>query len=354
MVKKGNHLTYFFVIFFILIMYVSFLVIKPFITALVTAAILAYIFSPVYRRLNRRLKKPNLSATLISVLIIILVIIPMFFLATSAVEESKQIRTFYLITKQKIVTGQLFDLGCENGAGFLCATSAKLNYLMEQGEMKAYLESAILKIASAVVTTTSSFLLSIPFIILNLLIVGMATFYFLKEGKVLVYRIQNLLPLKPVHQREIMRKFNEISYALIYGQVIVAISEGLVAAVIFSLADVGSPLLWAAVVTILAFIPVIGGTLIWVPALIIKMAAGESGSALIILVGGVIISVIDNLARPKIIGQRAQIHPVIILIGVLGGLKLFGVLGFIIGPVILALFLTFVRIYESEKDEIAG
>jgi len=351
---KKHHVTYFFVIFFVLIIYVSFLVIKPFIAALVASAILAYIFNPLYRRLNKKLKRPNLSASLISILMIILILIPLFFLATAAVDESKQIRTFYLITKQKIVAGNLVDLGCNGNSGALCSISTKVNEMLEQGEVKTYMESAILKVATSIVNITSSFLLSIPFILLNLIIIAMATFVLLKDGDLLVQRIQNLLPLRKNHQKEIMRKFSEISYALIYGQVVIAVLEGLVAAVAFTLAGVSSPLLWASMVTILAFIPVIGGTIVWVPALIIKMVAGDTSAVVIILIGGVIISLIDNIARPKIIGDRAQIHPVIILIGVLGGLKLFGILGFIIGPVILALFLTFVRIYEREKDEIAG
>jgi predicted PurR-regulated permease PerM len=157
-----------------------------------------------------------------------------------------------------------------------------------------------------------------------------------------------------------MNSFAEITSATIYGQIMLSLVQGALGGLGFLIFGVSSPILWGLVMAIFAFLPVIGTAFIWVPAGLILLVNGllsHSNSLLwrgigLLLYGALIVSTVDNLLRPRIVGRKAHMHPVLVLLGVLGGLQAFGFLGFVIGPLILALLMTFVRIYEREKHEI--
>ena len=138
---------------------------------------------------------------------------------------------------------------------------------------------------------------------------------------------------------------HEVTRAIIYGFFLVALLQGVIMAGTFYFADVTSPILWGVVVGLLALVPIIGGAVVWIPAMLIKFAGGSSGDAIAIAIGGIIVSSIDTFLKPKIVGDKASIHPILIVLGILGGISVFGFAGIIIGPLILALVVTSVQMY---------
>ena len=130
---------------------------------------------------------------------------------------------------------------------------------------------------------------------------------------------------------------------------VIAVIEGIIMVIGFYLADVAAPILWGAVITLLAFIPFIGPSVVWVPAILIKISAGDGLQAIIILIVGIILFFIDTILKPIVIGDRAKIHPILILLGVVGGIMMFGAIGVVIGPVVITLFITLVNIQKEEK-----
>jgi len=151
-----------------------------------------------------------------------------------------------------------------------------------------------------------------------------------------------------------------VTFAVFYGNIFVAIIQGILGGVGFFVLGVESPVLWGFVMILFALIPYFGTAIIWLPAALnllfkgyLENDASYTARGIILIVYGIlVISSIDNILKPRLIGSKAQVHPVLVLLGVLGGLSLFGFIGLILGPVMLALLMTFVDIYEEEKAEL--
>tara|TARA_Y100000310_G_C20693649_1_gene824002 strand:+ start:910 stop:1965 length:1056 start_codon:yes stop_codon:yes gene_type:complete len=348
MIKK-NDVKYFFIIAFIAILYLSFLVVKPFITPILIATIFAFIFHPGYKWLDKKLKKPNLSSLIVAIVFVILISIPAFILLNSAVDEAQ---VFYFTTRQKFISGELFPAECdEESTTTICKVSSLFKNIITDAQFQYYINEGLKNVTKAIINFAQNFFLSIPKIMLSLFIIIFTTFYLTRDGINLVNKIKKLLPLKTKDQNKIMKQFQNITSAILFGYILTAMIQGLLGALMFAIVGISSPILWGVIMTIAAFIPFVGTAFIWGPAFLIQLGAGNGWQAITLLIGGLIIGNIDNFIRPKIIGDKAQIHPVIVLIGVLGGLFLFGLMGFLIGPIILALFLTFLNIYETETNE---
>ena len=170
------------------------------------------------------------------------------------------------------------------------------------------------------------------------------------DGKRIIDKLKGHIPLRAKQKEELANRFSNVIYASIYGMIVTAFVQGAVGALGFWIFDVSSPILWGLVTVIVAILPFVGAALVWLTAAIFKLAAGDTFNGLGLLFYGMfIISTIDNLIRPGIIGSRAKIHPSVVLLGVLGGVELFGFLGIIIGPLILSILTIFLDLYLVEK-----
>ncbi len=305
-----------------------------------TSVVLAYIFYPLYDWLNKKTKRPNLSAAIISILIILLVLIP---LGLIFFQLSKEANVSYILIKDKIITGKIFDVRCAGG-GVYCDTLKDLKSFMKRPTTRFYLEDGLRKVTTYIAETAFNFVVSIPKRMLEIFITFFMIFFLFRDGKKFVEAIEKAAPLKKKFRVKIFKQLHELTRAMIYGIFVIAIVEGILAAITFKLFDVPSPVLWGIIVFILALLPAIGGAIIWIPAMLFKFYANEPLLGIGILVGGIIISSIDTFLKPKIIGDKAKVHPILIFLGVLGGLSLFNIIGVIIGPLILVLLITVIKI----------
>jgi predicted PurR-regulated permease PerM len=181
-------------------------------------------------------------------------------------------------------------------------------------------------------------------------------FFLWRDWDRLIKKLHQLIHLRKHHEAHIMSKMNDMTYAIVYGNFIVALIQGAVGALGFMIFGVPSPLVWGLVMAFFSLIHIIGTPVVWVPASLLLILDGISSASNneiirgvgLFLYGLIIISTIDNILKPKIIGGRGNIHPVLVLIGVLGGIGLFGLIGIIIGPLILGLFNVFIDIFEEE------
>ncbi len=336
-----------------LITYLAFLTVKPFLSAVFAGCIIAYIFHPLYRQVNKYLKNTNLSAFLVSVVIILLVTIPLLVLADNMANEA---RFFYLRAKQKLATGNIFDVQCE--VGVLCSAITKLKEWVSNPSFRDYAEDVVSRLSNFVLNQASDFVFALPGVLLQMFVAFFVSFYLFKDGNKLIERLKNVLPLKPAFQREIFHKIDQITYAVIYGSIIVALIQGSLGAVGFFVFGISSPILWGVLMSIFALIPFLGTTVIWAPMSLLLIIDGlvdnQTGVLVrgigLLLFGALVVASIDNILKPKLIGARAKVHPVLVLLGVLGGLIFLGFVGFIIGPLILALFEAFLQVYEKEKS----
>jgi predicted PurR-regulated permease PerM len=353
--QKEDYFKYFFLALLALTAYVSFLVMKPFLGAILTSFVLAYTFHPVYRWLLARIKSPVITSLLVSFVLVLLLIAPIFFIADNVVTDA---RVGYLIVKQKIATGNIFGVACpEEGASFACKLTGPLKTFLADPVTNAYLQESISKGTTFLLTRVSDFLISLPTIILHITVTFFLTFYLFIDGYRLIARGRVLIPLAKKHQEHIVRRIEDVTFAVVYGSLIVALIQGILGGIGFWMFGVGSPIIWGLVMALFALVPFVGTAFIWLPAAVFLIVVGSSegnpttvwhGFGLL-LWGMLIVSTADNFLKPKIIGDRAGVHPALILIGALGGLAVFGFIGFVIGPLVLGLLKTLLDIYEKEE-----
>ncbi|MEM2916194.1 MAG: AI-2E family transporter [Candidatus Woesearchaeota archaeon] len=355
--EKDGVFKYFFIILFIFVAALTFWVAKPFINALLASAVVAYVFHPLYAWLNRHIKRKNISALIVSAVILLLFIGPLLLIIQSAAPDARYV---YVRAKQKILTGEIIDVACPLDAeSAVCRLQGKLQEFVQQPDVKYYLSDVVSRVTNFIIAKLSEIVFALPSIFLNLFVTFFAVFYFLRDGEGLIEYIKRLVPIKKKHRAHIFPKLQETAKAVIYGSLVIAVVQGVLGGIGFLVFGISSPLLWGMLMALFALVPFVGTAVIWLPAAILLIAAGsaEGNPAVIwkgvglLLYGFFIISGIDNVLKPILIGDRAGVHPVLILIGVLGGLTVFGVVGFIIGPLVLALFKVFLDIYVHEYEE---
>ncbi len=352
----GDFFKYFFVLLLAVVAFVAFLVVKPFMSAILASIVIAFIFYPVYTWMHKRIKSKNLCSLIVAIFIVLLISTPIIFLLQTSATEA---RYMYIRAKQKILTGELIDVNCfgrEDTA--VCKLNFAIREFVDDPDIQFYLKDIVGKMSGSVIERTGSFIIGLPGFILQILVTFFIIFYLFKDGPELVQRCKHLLPIKKVHQDHIYEKLKNTAHAVVYGSIVVALIQGALGALGFWIFGIKSWIFWGLIMAIFALVPFVGTAIIWIPAGLLLIATGstEANTAMVgngiglLIYGALVISSIDNILKPKLIGDRAGIHPVLVLLGVLGGLMLFGFAGFIIGPIVLAVFKSFIDIYDKEKE----
>jgi len=333
-------------VLFVLLVVLSFLIVKPFLLAIFLGALLAYIFYPLYKWAKKRLKNKTLTALLICLMILILIIIPSVFFVKTMVQESYAL---YVLGKQKLSAG-LFE-GCDN---YFCNLIGELS---ENPEVKYQFQESLKLVTNWVIKKGSDILVSIPNILLSLFVMFFTLFYFLRDGDIFVRKIGGFLSVHKKKYTEIMGRFKIVVHAIVYGYLIIALIQGALGAIGFFLFGVSSPLFWGMVMAFLALIPYLGTGLVWGPAAAIIFLEGAFQNSNILMYKGIalffygllVVGGLDNLIRPKIIGAKAKVHPTLIMIGIFGGVFLIGPVGVIAGPLVLSLTAIIIEAYLGNK-----
>jgi len=177
-------------------------------------------------------------------------------------------------------------------------------------------------------------------------------FFFLMEGDKLLARILYYLPLKDQDESRLLEKFTSVTRATLKGTAIIGVIQGGLAGLAFVVVGIDSAIFWGTIMTVLSIIPAVGSGLIWFPAAIILFVGGSHVKAVgLLLFCGLLVGSLDNFLRPRMVGRDIKMHDLMILFGTLGGISLFGIIGFIIGPIVAALFITVWEIYgEAFRD----
>ncbi len=353
MLKEGISSKYFFIGTTILAAIITLLIVYPFLSSIIAGAILAYLFYPVYKAIRKIVRYKGPAAFITAVLIIILVAIPSVFLVQNVTKETHYI---YIRAKQHLATGEIIDADCYENT-FLCKSIRRVNTLMRDDNIKGYMIDRLNEVLGFITKRISDMIFSLPKLILYIMMTLFTTYYTLKDGKEFIERAAKTAPLKVHHQEEITKQFNDVLHAVIYGSLVVSIIQGTLGAFGLWLFGIKGFIWLGIAMTFFALIPFIGTWIVWLPASLSLGLTGyvEGETALIwrgiglFFYGLLIISTVDNILKPIIVGNRARVHPLLILIGILGGLFAFGFMGLIIGPIILAIFQTLLIIYERER-----
>jgi predicted PurR-regulated permease PerM len=177
-------------------------------------------------------------------------------------------------------------------------------------------------------------------------------FYFFRDGKDLLKRVRRLIPLDREYKNAIAARFSSVARATVKGTLLIALAQGTLSGITLWIFGVGSPFLWGVVATLLSVIPLVGAWLVLYPAAFIQILTGHLWQGIGILIVTILVIVnVDNLMRPRLVGQETGMHDLMVFFSTLGGISMFGPTGFIIGPMIAALFLSVLDIYSAEFQE---
>lgn len=327
-------------VFVVILLLLSFLIIRPFIIAILSAAALAYVFYPVYARIlplvPGRLPAKKIASLLTCGLIILIVLIPTVIVSLILTQE---VRDGYVFLQSLLQNPPM------NGSHLPPFINQWSGFLPQFKEVATDLAGQLIGILQ-------SLLRGVPSVILNIFITIFSIYYFLAHGKDLYKFFAEIVPLAEGRYRQILSRFDDLSRGMIMGQIVVGIIQGFLAWLGFFLLGVPNPVLWGFLTAIISIIPLLGAAIVWVPIvaylMIIGMETGEYWRAVtLLLYGTFVISLIDNFLKPKIVGDNAKVHPLIILFGILGGIQLFGIAGILIGPLILTIFDLVIEIYKE-------
>ena len=353
MMQKEDHRNFFLGTVLVLAL-ASIIISMPFISSVIGGAVLAFVFTPLYRWVKTKTKYESIAAIITVIAIFFIVALPSFFILSNLTNETQEL---YLVVKHELAGGKIIEGHCLEDS-IICSGINKVNSLLREPEIKNYLINLFNNTVTFLTQQISEVILSIPKLALDLFVLLFTTYYLLIGGKDLFRRLTVLIPLSPRHQDQVVQQFSNTTYALIYGSFIVSLVQGTLGAFGFWIFGLTGFVWWGIIMAFLALIPFIGTATIWMPASIWLMLSGytQGESEMIIrgtglfLYGLLIISTADNILKPFIISERARVHPLIVLIGVVGGLAMFGLIGLVVGPLVLSLFQTLFEIYEREQN----
>lgn len=321
-------------------------VLLPYYGAIFWGAILAIVFQPLHRRLLARFRgRPNVAALTTLLVIILMVIIPMILITASLLQEGaaiyKQLSTgeinlgAYFEQIMNALPSSVHDLLIRFGVGDVFSLREKLSAGALQGSK--FLATRAVSVGQ----NTFQFIVGL-FVMLYLL------FFLLRDGANLARQSKQLIPLSDVHQQHLFRKFTTVIRATVKGNIVVAATQGALGGVMFWFLGIQGALLWGVVMAFLSLLPAVGAAMIWLPVAVYFLVIGAVWQGVsLILFGVLVIGLVDNILRPLLVGKDTKIPDYVILISTLGGLAVFGLNGFVIGPLFAALFIACWDLFPS-------
>lgn len=341
-------------VFLFLIIGVSlafFWILRPYAGAILWGTVLAIVFAPLNRHLRDRLRQRRTAAAIGTlVLIIVLVLFPIAMIAASLIDEGTSLY-------QRIQSGELdvatwfrqVFAALPDWAAELLNRSGLTNVNAIQERLTGLLTRSMQAIATRAINigqTTFELVISL-FVMLYLL------FFLLRDGDLLTQRIRMALPLQAERQRSLAARFTTVIRATIKGNLVVALVQGALGWLIFVILGVGAPVLLGVLIALLSLLPAVGAPVVWLPVAIYLFAVGEVWRAVVLTVfGALIIGSADNVLRPMLVGKDTKLPDYVVLISTLGGIAVFGANGFVIGPVIAALFVTVWEIFTASRSAV--
>lgn len=344
--------TVFILICFAALLYFLYQVFAPFISVLIWAAVLTVVFSPLHGWVLARLRGRHAIASFVTcMLILILIVLPMLVLG-------------YLVTQQSIAVYQ----NIRDNPDSLTQVNERLGELQKRPSvqrilnlaekwfgirevnLQQYYRDALSSVSGFLLERGPAFIRDVSAVALNFLLMFITMYFLFRDGPRLLAFIRSASPLPEAFESEVIKKFQDVSYATLFGSLLSAAAHGASATILFLSLGLPAPLFWGAIVALASLVPVIGAGLVWIPWGTFLLISGQTAKAVILLVVGLlIISSLDNVLKPMVIKGRTDMHPLLVFLSVLGGLEAFGFLGLLLGPLIVALFVSFLNFYRYQS-----
>ena len=345
--ERVRYILFFSLIFILLVAFLY--LIKPFLYAIFWAAVVSILLQPMHKFISKYIDSPSVSSIISLILVIVIFFLPLTLFG-------------YLLIQQSV---QLY-LSFSDSADIIANVQGFASWLVNT-PLAPYLEEITQQwtgYAADAAKTVSVFLFqniknitqnSVRFIIM-LFIMLYTLYFFFKDGKKIAGYLSYISPIGNNYEKMFYEKFRNTAIATLKTTLIIGGIQGTLGGLLFWVTGIKGAFIWGVLMVLLSMIPALGSFIIWLPAAIIMIATGHTWEGILILIIGTsVISTIDNLLRPILVGKGTAMHPLIVLLTTLGGFVLFGISGFVIGPIIASLFLAVMSIYSHYyKNELSN
>jgi predicted PurR-regulated permease PerM len=329
----------------IVVAYLTFLVFQPFLAPLAWAVVIVVITYSQYERLAAK-TRPTIAAFLMTIFVTLILIVPAVLVMTAFIKQGVEaishvqtqfqsghfdwVNHLWLKFQEKLPEQNKTDL----------ATLVS-KYFDGAAAFGAARFGAILK-------NTASFLFHLSVMIL-------ALFYLYRDGDSIVARLRIVLPFEREHRDRMIAESRDLIFASVVSSAVAAAAHGILGGIAFALTGISAPVFWGVMMGFFSLVPVVGSALIWVPAVISLMLQGHPVAGIVLaLICGVVVGVVDNVIRPWVISGRAEMGGLVVFISVLGGLAVFGMLGLVLGPIVVATGASMLDLYAAGTRHRAG
>ncbi len=328
---------YFEAFLIIILISASLYLIQSFFLPIFLATIIVFFLYKPYKKLVSKTKSESISAIFILFLILTIILLPMFFLISNLITQTSSI-VYSGIDLAK-------DINFDNCKYSFCNTL--------ENNIKTFdisIDKTFTFLTNYISESASSIYDSLSTIFMNLFIFILSFFFLLRDGDKFIYYIKKIIPMKDEYKRALFLRFKDVSEAVFIDSILVAIIQGTLLGIIFTILGIKSALFWGVIASFFSLLPMIGAGFIWVPAVIYFFLISNYFSGIIMFFSGIFISLIDNLIRPFLLKKKISIHPFIIMLSIFGGLEAFGFFGIFLGPILISLLISVLQLYKLDFD----
>jgi len=342
-------LWYFLALFFISI-YLLGKLFWPFISIIVMAAVVTGFFNPLYNYLNKKIRHSAVASVITCGVVFFVLFIPIVFFVGVLANEA---HSLYIMSKGSEISNKIKIL--LQGSSFLEKTNyflANFNIQLTGEELNKALTDIGRVVGLFIYEQASSIASNLFKLVINFFLMLLVIYYLFLDGSKLISFIIELSPLPKEQDEKLIKKFKDMASAILVGNGFCGLIQGFSGGLVFYFFDLKSPIMWGAIMALLAFLPIIGIGIVLIPAAVFLLLQGKIASGIFFIVFYIILSGgIEYILKPKVVGQRVKMHTLITFFSIIGGLKLFGILGIIYGPIIITAFLTLTDIYHSSYQQ---
>jgi len=324
-------------------LYLCWLMLRPFLGVLAWAVVLVIVFYPVHKKIASRIGRRSWSALVSCILVVLVVLLPLTLLVVAVIQELGKV-----VPNLPSNLSQTFS----QQPAFLArlAQWVQERFGLDILGFQDFFIQQLRNISEGLLGASFSLVGNIVTSVVKAFFVIFTMYYLFRDADKIVNKLPDALPLNRDQSEALIARTQQVVSASVYGVVTIAALQGLLAGLAYWILGIPSPILWAVLTAFVCMIPIAGSFLVWVPLAIYLIATGHWTKAVLLVVwGGLVISTIDNLLRPKLVGTQTRLHELFIFFSVLGGISVFGLLGIVLGPVVLAITLGLLQTFSRSS-----
>jgi predicted PurR-regulated permease PerM len=334
---------YMLTLFSLVLGYLALQVLMPFLSPLAWAAVLSILFYPMFEIIRKRIKWKSVASIITLVIILMTILGPFsylsFLLATELTEVVSYIEGGQIEGLKEVLEAP--------GVAWLVERGKEM-FNMEDADVGDLLVKNLTNMGRDMVGKITKGVKNLVGVMLNFVFMSLTIFFLFRDGTGFLARLRDYLPFPPEQRARLEAQVKGMVVSTIYGGVVVALVQGLLGGTAFYFLGVPSPVIWGTAIAIMSFVPMLGTFSIWGPMVVYLFLQGAIAKGFILLIIGTFgISMVDNILKPIIIGGRTKMHTLVIFFSVIGGIKLFGLIGLIMGPMSVALFISVFEIFRN-------